>query len=61
MYISEGCPKEKKRNYIEKLFEELHWKVVQQFVSGDVQRTVSESCPTIHLEGLSNVFVRRVV
>ena len=50
-----------KENYIGKLSEELLWKVVQQFTSEDVQWTVSESCPTIHLGGLSNVFVRRVV
>ena len=34
--------------------EELHWKVVQQFVSEDIQRTVSENYQTIHLGGLSN-------
>ena len=50
-----------KENYIKKLSKELLWKVVQQFTSEDVQRTISESCPTIHLGGLSNVFVRRVV
>ena len=38
-------------NFIEKLSEELHWKVVQQFTSEYVQWTVSESCPTIHLGG----------
>ena len=42
-----------KENYIGKLFEELLWKVVQQFTSEDVQWTVSEGCPTIHLEELS--------
>ena len=50
-----------KENYIEKLSEELLWKVVQQFMSEDVQWIVSESCPTIHLGVLSNIFVQRVV
>ena len=57
-----------KENYIEKLSEELFWKGVQQFTSEDVQWTILESFPTIHLKdcpmylfgGLSNKILSKI-
>ena len=42
-----------KRKFYQKIVEELFWKGVQQFTSEDVQWTILESYPIIHLKGLS--------
>ena len=41
-------------NFMRRFFEELPWRVAQQFILEDDSMTISESYPAIHLEGLSN-------